>query len=113
MIDEGEETEVGEAGSEAEGELYHHVVGMMGEDIRDDEVRDDDDDENFQEKEGSGDYCVLSVRLIYAHPPEIGFEVSELVAGTREVTCVRHYARQQRLDVVASGYFHDNASSRY
>ncbi|RWW11665.1 hypothetical protein GW17_00024711 [Ensete ventricosum] len=73
--------EGGEAEDEGEGEPDHHVVGMMGEGVEENEVG-GDGNENAQEEEGLGDHYVSSVGLVDAHPPEAGPESPELVAST-------------------------------
>ncbi|RWV82174.1 hypothetical protein GW17_00056351 [Ensete ventricosum] len=40
------------------------------------------------------------------HPSQCNYDPN------RETTCIRHYAREQLLDAVADGCFHDDASSR-
>ncbi|RWW87246.1 hypothetical protein BHE74_00003940 [Ensete ventricosum] len=73
--------EGGEAEDEGEGEPDHHVVGMMGEGVEENEVG-GDGNENAQEEEGLGDHYVSSVGLVDAYPPEAGPESPELVAST-------------------------------
>ncbi|RZS06066.1 hypothetical protein BHM03_00036663 [Ensete ventricosum] len=63
-----------------------------------------------QKEEGSRDHCVPNVELIDGHPPKVGLETPELIASAGEAACVRCPTRQQRLGVVASGRFYDDAS---
>ncbi|RRT39029.1 hypothetical protein B296_00057587 [Ensete ventricosum] len=57
----GEETAVGEAGGKGEGELDHHVIGMVGEGAKEDEVRGSGDENAQEEEEGPKDHCVSTV----------------------------------------------------
>ncbi|RRT83367.1 hypothetical protein B296_00000634 [Ensete ventricosum] len=85
--DEGGEAEVGEAEGRGEKELDHHIIGMMGGGVGENEVG-GEGDENAQEEEGPGDHDVPSIGLVYTHPPEAGPKALELVASVGEVACV-------------------------
>ncbi|RZR77171.1 hypothetical protein BHM03_00002181 [Ensete ventricosum] len=86
--DEGGETKVGEAEGEGTGELDHHVIGTVGGGAREDEVGDSGDEDSQEEEERPKDHYVLRVRLVDAHPPEIGMEAFELVVSVGEAACV-------------------------
>ncbi|RWW01432.1 hypothetical protein GW17_00035527 [Ensete ventricosum] len=86
-IDEGEETKVGEVGGRGERELDHYIIRTMGGSIRENEVE-GCGDENDKEEEGPGDYCVSSVGVVDAHPPEAGLEAPKLNTSTGEATCI-------------------------
>ncbi|RRT58442.1 hypothetical protein B296_00025849 [Ensete ventricosum] len=84
--------EVGEAGGGGEGELDHHVVGMMDGGIGEDEVG-GSGDENAWEEEGPDEHYVPSVELVDEHSPEAGSKAHELVTNAGEAACVRRPAR--------------------
>ncbi|URE23007.1 hypothetical protein MUK42_16204 [Musa troglodytarum] len=79
--------EVGEIRGKGEGELDHHVVGAVGEGVGKDEVGGDGDEDTQEEKVGPGDYYVLSVRLVDAHPPEAESKTLELVHDRLQDSC--------------------------
>ncbi|RWW13832.1 hypothetical protein GW17_00022434 [Ensete ventricosum] len=110
MTDEGGEVKVRKIRSRGERELDHHVVGMMGGGIGEDEVR-GGGDKNVQEEKRLGDHCLPSIGLV-AYLPEAELEAPELIASPREATCVLCPARQQRFSAAIGGHFHDDASSR-
>ncbi|RWW43896.1 hypothetical protein BHE74_00050389 [Ensete ventricosum] len=88
--DECEETDVGEAGGEGEGELDHHVVGPMGGSARADKVGGGGDKGAEEEEEGSRDHYMLSIGLVDTHPPKVGPEAPKLIVSAGEVACMRH-----------------------
>ncbi|RWW45021.1 hypothetical protein BHE74_00049183 [Ensete ventricosum] len=82
----------------------------MGGGAREDKVGGGEDQDAQEEKEGPGDHCVPSVRLVEAHPPKVGPEAPELIISAEEASCARCLARQQQLDVVAGSRFYNDAS---
>ncbi|RWW30615.1 hypothetical protein BHE74_00015813 [Ensete ventricosum] len=73
-MDEGEETEIGEAGGESEGQLDHHVIGAVSGGAGEDEVGGNRDKDAQEEEKARRDHCMSSVGLVDAHPPEAGPE---------------------------------------
>lgn len=50
--------------------MDHHIIGIVGGDIREDKVGDDGDKDIQEEEEGTGDHCMLSIGLIDEYPHE-------------------------------------------
>ncbi|THU73513.1 hypothetical protein C4D60_Mb04t23670 [Musa balbisiana] len=70
VANEGGETEVKEVEDEGERKLDYHITSAMGESVKEDEVR-DGEDENAQEKEERPkDRCMPSVGLVDVCPPK-------------------------------------------
>lgn len=54
-----------------------------------------------------------SVGLVDVHPLEARLKALELIVNAKDVMCIRHFARQQRLDTTTNGRFHNDASSSH
>ncbi|THU48570.1 hypothetical protein C4D60_Mb06t00380 [Musa balbisiana] len=58
-------------------------------------------------------HYVPSIELVDAHPFEIGSKTPELIVSAEEAPCIQCLTRQKQLGAVASGRFHDDASSNH
>ncbi|RWW50009.1 hypothetical protein BHE74_00043792, partial [Ensete ventricosum] len=75
VMNKGREAKLGETGSRSEGELDQRIIGAIGGDTKDDEVRGGRNEDAQKEEEEPIEQCMSNVRLIDAHPLEVGMEV--------------------------------------
>ena len=73
----------------------------------------DRDEDTWEEKEGSGDHCVPSVKLVDAYLPKVRPKVLELIASAGEVACIQRPTRQRQFGAVVGGLFYADISSHH
>ncbi|RWW01762.1 hypothetical protein GW17_00035181 [Ensete ventricosum] len=87
VMNKGREAKLGEDGSRSEGELDQHIIGATGGDTEDDEVSGGRNEDAQEEEEEPIEQCMPNVRLVDAHPLEVGMEAPESIVSSREAAC--------------------------